>query len=308
MALFRVNYNKPGPGVEKDAPPKKGIFRWWEVFTRDFSALFLCNLLLAVCALPSITSVMFFYASCSVGQPWMLTLLANLVFAVPLGPALAATHRLTLQMCRDEPFFTWHEFKKAYKQDFKQGAIAMVLMAFLGDAILLNLFLMVSMESYALFAIVMLLFCIFIWFSLLNTLFQQIALLELPLGTIIKNSVVLILVGGWRLTVCILIDIGVVVAMLHFAYVAGPLALFGLFSIVVMTTDLIFWPRFRLVFIDRTPPERRRSAREEWGELAERARAQQTQQPETEDEKWARAFLEDREALEQDEQPTDTGD
>lgn len=305
MGLFKMNYDRPGPGVEKDAPPKKGIFRWWEVFTRDFSALLLTNLYLVVCALPTLTCTIFFYVSCTTGQPWLLMLALNVVSAVLLGPALAATHRLTLQMARDVPFFTWHEFKKAFKQDFKQGAISMAIMAVLGDIILMNLYLLTVMESYSMFTVIMLALCIYLWFSLLNSIFQQIALMELPLHTILKNSLLLILVSGWRGFLITILDIGFVLLLFMYSPIAAPLLVFGLFAFFIMTTDLIFWPRFNQLFITRDLKRKsKRSASAEWQEVAEETRAKMNDskaaKPEVSqaDAEWARTFLQQREELE----------
>ena len=85
MSLFRFNFDKPGPGIEKDTPPKKGIFRWWEIFTRDFGAMLLGNLCFFVCAMPALACAVMFYATCSMGQPSMLMLVLNLVAAVCWG-------------------------------------------------------------------------------------------------------------------------------------------------------------------------------------------------------------------------------
>ena len=296
MSLFRFNFDKPGPGIEKDTPPKKGIFRWWEIFTRDFGAMLLGNLCFFVCAMPALACAVMFYATCSMGQPSMLMLVLNLVAAVLLGPALAALHRLTLQMCRDEPFFTWHEFKKAFRQDFKQGAIAMVILAFLADLIMLNFYLLTVMEGYPPFVVVMLFLSVYIWFSLMNTVFQQIALMELPLHTIFKNAVLMVLVSGWRGVLTVVIDIVVVLLLMTYSYAAAPLVVFGFFAWLVMTTDLIFWPRFRQLFIDRdAQPVHRRSAAQEWREVAEQEEHRQADAAGTDtvDEQWARTLQQD---------------
>ena len=48
MGLFSINYNKPGPGVSKDAPVKKPFFRFWEVYFRKFFDLIKLNMLFAI--------------------------------------------------------------------------------------------------------------------------------------------------------------------------------------------------------------------------------------------------------------------
>lgn len=39
MGLFKVNYDKPGPGVEKDEAPKPGYIRFWQLYFRNFNRL-----------------------------------------------------------------------------------------------------------------------------------------------------------------------------------------------------------------------------------------------------------------------------
>ena len=36
MGLFTPNYVKPGPGIDKDAPPKTGLALFFEIFIREF--------------------------------------------------------------------------------------------------------------------------------------------------------------------------------------------------------------------------------------------------------------------------------
>lgn len=297
MSLFRFNFDKAGPGVEKDAPPKKGLARWWEIFTRDFSALLLGNLALVICALPMLASVVFFYVTSMTGRLWAPALLLNILFAIPLGPALAAMHRLTLQMCRDVPFFTWHEFKKAYKQDFKQGAIAMMIMTVLGDLVLFSMCMLPWMEEVRPLHVGMLVLGCYIWFSMINTVFQQIALIDMKLSSIFKNSVVLVVAAGWRGVLMTMIDLALLVLILAYGHVLAPILVFGFFGFTIMTTDLIFWPRFDQLFIkrERPQPRQRRSAQKDWQEVADAENAK-AHKPSA-DEEWAKAFLEDREAL-----------
>ena len=53
MSIFKNNYNKPGPGVPRDAPRKKGVPRFFEVLSRDFSNLVKLNLILFIFTLPA---------------------------------------------------------------------------------------------------------------------------------------------------------------------------------------------------------------------------------------------------------------
>lgn len=59
MGLFGFNYSKPGPGVDKDAPKKKGIFLFFELFFRKFWKLIHANMLYFICSIPMLLIVYF---------------------------------------------------------------------------------------------------------------------------------------------------------------------------------------------------------------------------------------------------------
>ena len=52
MGFFSNRYTREGPGVPKDAPPKKGLARFWEVLARDWGDLWKAGTLLVVCCIP----------------------------------------------------------------------------------------------------------------------------------------------------------------------------------------------------------------------------------------------------------------
>jgi uncharacterized membrane protein YesL len=55
------NYNKPGPGVDVDAPPKKAFFRFWELYWRKFSRFIVLNMIVFVFLLPIISLIFLLY-------------------------------------------------------------------------------------------------------------------------------------------------------------------------------------------------------------------------------------------------------
>lgn len=52
------DYNKPGPGVDKNAPKKKGFVIFFEIYFRKFWKLIIANLLYVLVSLPVLTSGM----------------------------------------------------------------------------------------------------------------------------------------------------------------------------------------------------------------------------------------------------------
>ncbi|MBO5364098.1 MAG: hypothetical protein J6A56_01360, partial [Clostridia bacterium] len=53
MGLFQVNYDKPGKGVDENAPQKRSFFRFWEVFGRKSGRLLKVNLIYSLALIPT---------------------------------------------------------------------------------------------------------------------------------------------------------------------------------------------------------------------------------------------------------------
>lgn len=53
MGLFNPNYSKPGPGVSKDEPKKKGLARFYQIFIRKFWDLIKLNFLYTLTLIPT---------------------------------------------------------------------------------------------------------------------------------------------------------------------------------------------------------------------------------------------------------------
>lgn len=53
---FGIDYNKPGPGVDKNAPQKKSFVVFFEIYFRKFWKLMVANLLYVLVSLPVVTA------------------------------------------------------------------------------------------------------------------------------------------------------------------------------------------------------------------------------------------------------------
>ena len=190
MGLFNQHFDRPGPGVAKDAPRKKGPARYFEVLFRDFGSFFKANLLCAAGYLP-----FFFLAGAgllSVSLP--LTILGGVLGGVLAGPCLAGLHDTILRALRDEPGFWWHIYKRAFKNNWK-GSLA--LGGVLGLLVSGQLFmvwcwmwgaLQLDAMGAALLALNILLTGMCAPFA-----FGQLVLMEMPLGLLFKNTLLLAL-------------------------------------------------------------------------------------------------------------------
>lgn len=138
MGLFGNNYSKPGPGVSKDAPEKKGIFRYFEMFFRKFWKLAEANMLHFAVSIPFM-AIMFFLSptdyfvdmiSNGVSEEALfLSLIMRAMFAVMMfvlfgsGPASASYAYITRCFTRAEHAWILSDYKDKFKENFKQGII-----------------------------------------------------------------------------------------------------------------------------------------------------------------------------------------
>lgn len=197
MSLFRRDYSKPGPGVPKNLPPKKGIARFWEVLSGNFGTLVQLNLLMQLCYLPSQALFGFALYFFVAGKPlfWAFLFLA-LLGGVLVGPARAAESYIVTKMLRDDPGFLWHDFKKAFKANFKQGAVGGALfVAILGIQALaaVSIWATGSLPMMTLHGLGVVLFVVASPYF-----FAQLPYLELKIGPLLKNSMLLALAKAPR--------------------------------------------------------------------------------------------------------------
>ena len=112
MGLFpSANDFKAGKGVEKDAPRKTGIGRFFELVGRDMNGMFLANLLTCIGFAPVICLVYIGFLQNSL--PVMLGSAA--VGGLLAGPALAGMYDTVLRALRDEAGYWWVTYRKAFK-------------------------------------------------------------------------------------------------------------------------------------------------------------------------------------------------
>lgn len=91
MGLFTPNYLKPGPGIDKDAPPKTGLALFFEIFIREFWALVKLNVLFLLTCVPIVT----------------------------IGAAVGAMTKVTVRMVRDIPNDVWYDYWRGFRENWK---------------------------------------------------------------------------------------------------------------------------------------------------------------------------------------------
>lgn len=99
--FFRKDYAAPGPGVNPDEPEKTGIARFAQILSLECVTLVKLNFLFLVSCIPVIT----------------------------IPPAIFAMNHVTRMMVLDQPVTCFYHYRTAFRQHWKRGWAAFLLVA-----------------------------------------------------------------------------------------------------------------------------------------------------------------------------------
>lgn len=138
MGLF-FNYDKPGKGIDKDAPKKKGIFLYFELFFRKFGLLLKSNIIYFLVSLPVIVIYNFIITgainsslsgtiedgSSLLQLSFILTTIVTILWGT--GPVSCGYAYLMRSFSREEHVWIWSDFFEKIKENIKLGIVTLVL-------------------------------------------------------------------------------------------------------------------------------------------------------------------------------------
>jgi len=192
MSLFNRNFNKPGPGVNKDEPRKKGAARFFELWTREFGDLVKLNLLLCICILPSLVVFLFGFLVFFPSPAFLLTFIASLLIAFPVGGAVSACVYYITKMMRDDPSYVWYEFKRKFLENYRQAAPAGILCAaFVYAQIILWVSMFLSEQNGDVVWFFAGLFSLIFFGMITPYIFMHFSYIQLKSLGILKNSILM---------------------------------------------------------------------------------------------------------------------
>ena len=135
MGLF-FNFNKEGPGVDKDAPKKKGIFLYMELFFRKFWLLVKANMLyfavsfpvMAVYNIIIINVLAAFLPQEWQGEAWRLSLILTVILTAlwGTGPVTGGYTYLLRNFAREEHAWIFSDFFEKSRETFKLGMTVLI--------------------------------------------------------------------------------------------------------------------------------------------------------------------------------------
>jgi len=219
MGLFSFNYAKPGPGVEKDAPKKKGVFLYFELLGRKFFKLCQVNMLYFLFSLPYLV-LMFLLIVGMFGGTFgkiidmlaiegaseeaastimiMLSMFLTMLFygLWGSGPASAAFAYVTRCFTREEHSWIFSDFIKIFKENFKQGMI-LVVIDFVAFFLMLNAIVMywnMYLEKSQFMFMLLAYFCVmmFIIYTFMHFhIYQLMVTFKCSFRQLMKNALML---------------------------------------------------------------------------------------------------------------------
>ena len=190
MGLFpSANDFKEGKGVEKDAPRKTGVGRFFELVGRDMNSMFLANLLTCLGFAPVICLVYIGFLANSL--PVML--ISAVAGGILAGPALAGMYDTVLRALRDEAGYWWVTYRRAFKRNFKASIAPGIFYCVVVTLQIFLVYFCFNMLSQGVNVGVPLwvatVLNLVIFQMLFAYMWPQIALLDQPLGLTLKNSI-----------------------------------------------------------------------------------------------------------------------
>jgi uncharacterized membrane protein YesL len=242
LGLFQNNYNRPGPGVNKDAPKKKAFFQFFELLFRKFWDLVKLNLLFSV---PVIIMVVLI---CFLNVITKLTFI--LVFPLVLiFPFVAGLTLVTRNYAREEHAFILSDFFSAVKSNW----VTFLINGIVCYAVYLIFYVSISfysaqIKSNNLFFFPLIICIIISVLFLFAQYYVPVMMItfDLKLSQIYKNAMIFSIIGLWR-NLLLTAILGVIV--LAFTIMVQLMPLTFLIAVILIIFNLFAFCMFLINFV-----------------------------------------------------------
>lgn len=235
MGLF-YNYNESGRGIAKNGPKKKPFFKFWEQFAGKFWKLITLNFVYFV------TSGLAFIVAgflASVQTENFNFLLIGLPVIILFGPATAAASQVVRKFTLEKPIFMMDEYKTAFKNNFRQALPVGVFDIFFVSAFAYGIIFYgealdrdPSISNYVMIIISIAIAAYFLMAHFY--IYLEIVSLTLPLGKVVKNALLLTVMG---------IKVNIISFVVWVAFVLGMVLLlpYSIFALPILPFGWLFF-------------------------------------------------------------------
>ena len=254
MGLF-FNYDKPGPGIDKDAPKRWGIFLYFELLWRNFGKMLLSNLIYFIVSLP-ILALYFIFVSYvlqiaipdGVGEVAItqaaVIMTMVLVTLWGTGPTSCGYAYVLRNIAREEHTWVFSDFFEKCREGFLYGIVFLVvdIIVLLSTSIAVGVYWDLAQKSGGIFSALLFitLLMIAIYTAMHFYMYQLQVTFSVGILEIYKNSLFMALA---TMPMCILI--GAIIYVVS-TYILGFLTPLG--GIIIALLCWISFMRFMVDF------------------------------------------------------------
>lgn len=224
MRIFSPNFQREGPGVEKDSPQKKGISLFLELFITRFWDILKLNIIFIIYCIPIVT----------------------------IGPAIGALTSITMSMIQRKHIYIFSDFHQAFKSNWKQSLICSFIFALiltlLGIAVLFYYKLAQQQPIFYFVLFVCLFIAVLLGLALIY-IYPLLTTISLSIKDIFKNSIFLGIVCLKNSLLCALvcgIFLGINIVFFPLTF---PLLLIFTFSMISFIANFTAWPGIKKYII-----------------------------------------------------------
>ena len=267
------DYNKPGKGVNKGEPQKKGIARFFELFFRKFWNYLKLNLLYGVTCIPAfvyyvlVVSWLFgdFAMNASLGEKEAVTgfLMLSAVFALAIiifcagSPFITGYTYILRNYVREEHAWLVSDFFEQTKKNFKQGIAAFFIDIVVMTLFLINLrfYIMMSGMGIVYVALGAVFAVIFVLYLMMHSyLWTMMVTFSLKLKQLYKNALLLSILALPRSLGGIIVR-GAIFGILFFAFIPPAIAfllcVFIMISALGLINQMFAYPVIKKFMLDK---------------------------------------------------------
>jgi uncharacterized membrane protein YesL len=191
MGLLFGNYDKPGPGVPKNAPPLKPVPRFFSILQRKFFDLVKLNLIFCV---PVAAVLALCYFLNSITQVVAIDLLPLIL----LSPFWAGMTFVTRNYAREEHAFIFSDFVDAVKHNWKPFLLNGILVYVFINIMVIAISYYHNLSSQNIIGTIATVLCIVISYIVLCSQYYVPVLIvtfDLKLTQILRNSLIFAIIG-----------------------------------------------------------------------------------------------------------------
>lgn len=212
MGLFS-NYEKVGKGVSKDPDNKIALFRFIDIYTSHISKLISLNLIFLLALIP-FAGIMFVEY---LGLGNLAFYIVFILLGTFVGPAVCGFMKVLRNISCRRPVFIWSDFWKAFRSNFKLGAIMGIIDMFYVTAMsfALPMYWSLAQQNTAFnIPLIICIVCSFIFIMMHFYIYLLIVSTTLNLWQILKNSLYLTAIEIVSSVVDLIVTVVVILAII----------------------------------------------------------------------------------------------